>query len=260
MRQHSSDRARIRRLRAQYRRRMAIIAILFLIIGIVLGMLVDRRFFNQSDSAEPRVVEVMVTPSATPYEEEIGIGSFGDDLDLGEDAALTGDDFQGDEDFESTDADFQDGVEEIQPEQADVQPKQADVQPEVTDEQPEQAEVQPEQAEQQDAEAAQPDGEDLTIAMETPVPEPTATPEPTPEPTPDPTPEPTTAVVPFGESIEFSTQIKQDGTARIAASDDPFETINFTMSLKDYMLPSDFSEKWGTVYKLQGTEAGAGFE
>ena len=36
--------------------------------------------------------------------------------------------------------------------------------------------------------------------------------------------------------------------------------MDFTLTMKDYMLPSDFAAKWGSVYKLQGTEAGAGFD
>ena len=238
MRQHSSDRARIRRLRAQYRKRMVVVAIIFLIIGIILGALGYRRFFSQRNAGEPRVVEVMVTPTPAPYEEETGIGSFGDDLDLSDDEGFGFED-SGDEEPDGADA-------EPVGTQADIEPAGADAEPAGADAEPASADVQP--AGDQD--------EDLSIAMAAPA----ETPAPTPEPTPVPTPEPTSAVVPFGETIEFSTQIKQDGTARIAASDEPFETINFSMSLKDYMLPSDFAEKWGNVYKLQGTEAGAGFE
>ena len=78
---------------------------------------------------------------------------------------------------------------------------------------------------------------------------------------PTPTPTPATVIVPFGETYEFSTQIKSDGTARITAQEgETFETIRFALTMVDHMLPSDFAAKWGSVYKLKGTEAGAGFQ
>ena len=254
MRHSSSDRARLRRLRAQYRKRMVIVAIVFLIIGIILGAFGHMKYAERKAATERRVVEVMVTPTPTPYVEETGIGSFGDVID---DGFVEDEDF-GDDDSFDEDAGFgfeDDGASE--PAQADAQPQaaQADAEPQAA-----QADAEP-QAAQVDAAQAAPEGdESLAIAMTAPSEAPTATPEPTAAPTPAPTPEPADVVVPFGESYEFSTQIKQDGTARIAASDETFETLNFTMSLKDYMLPSDFAEKWGNVYKLQGNEAGAGFE
>ena len=214
MRQHSSDK-RIRRIRAQYRKRIAIVAIIMLIIGLVLGIVADRMLFKGKDTPAAPSVTAEITPTPAPIDEpaeddEGDLGTFGDDID---------------------------------------------VEPEGTEPEPEGGE-----------------GEDYTIAMEAPTAEPTATPEPTAEPTatPEPTPEPTAtpvpgptviATVPFGESYTFSTQIKSDGTARITADEsEPFETVNFTMTMKDYMLPSDFAQKWGNVYKLQGTEAGAGFD
>ena len=74
-------------------------------------------------------------------------------------------------------------------------------------------------------------------------------------------PGPTTiAVVPFGESYDFTTQINPDGTARFSTDSDQYETLSFTLTMKDYMMPSDYASKWGSYYKLQGTEAGAGFD
>ena len=68
------------------------------------------------------------------------------------------------------------------------------------------------------------------------------------------------AIVPYGESFTYTTQIRADGSARLEATDEPFETISFTQTMKDYMRPSDFAAKYSTQYKLQGNEAGAGFE
>ena len=203
--QRSSERARMRRLRSQYRKRTAIVGIILLIIGIVLGVIADRTLFNRRDTAAP-TVEVTPMPTSEQNGFEDGLGSFGDEPDVNEPEFNFGDD-------ELT----------IPMQSATEAPTQA--------------------------------------PTAVPTAEPTATPEPTPEPTPTPVPGPTTlAVVPFGESYEFTTQINSDGNARINPTGDDFETLKFSMKMKDYMLPSDFAEKWGSVYKLQGTEAGAGFE
>ncbi len=68
------------------------------------------------------------------------------------------------------------------------------------------------------------------------------------------------AIVPYGESFTYATQVKADGNARVEATDDPYETVNFTQTMKQFMRPTDFANKYSTVYKLQGNEAGAGFE
>ena len=68
------------------------------------------------------------------------------------------------------------------------------------------------------------------------------------------------AIVPYGESFTYATQVKADGNARVEATDDPYETVKFTQTMKQFMRPTDFANKYSTVYKLQGNEAGAGFE
>ena len=119
-----------------------------------------------------------------------------------------------------------------------------------------------------------PASEETSIALPevTPTPEPeeeptgepveeTPEPTPTPAPTATPVPEPTDlAVVPFGESYTFDTQIKADGQARLVADDGEYETISLTMTMVNYMLPKDFADKYANQYRLSGTEAGAGFE
>ena len=67
MRQNPTER-RIRRLRATYRKRIAIWAIVMLILGIVLGVAADRLLLNRLDlpGSEPRVVYVTPEPTDTP--------------------------------------------------------------------------------------------------------------------------------------------------------------------------------------------------
>ena len=215
MNKHSSERARMRRLRSTYRKRIAIWAIVMLIIGIIIGIVLDHVFFNKKDEAEPIIREVIVTPEPAAEPESFGFA-------------------------------------------------EPDMEGFIPDENPEEPDDNVAETARQDAKPADEDedgGEDYTIAMETATPEPTATPTPSPTPEPTPVPGPTTiAVVPFGESYEFTTQINPDGTARFSTESDQYETLTFTLTMKDYMLPSDFASKWGNVYKLQGTEAGAGFE
>ena len=184
--------------------------------------MLDHVLFNKQDTSEPIIREIMVTPDPEPTEST---------------------------DFGFAESDL-DGFEE------------PDMDGFVPDENPDEPDDSIAQAQKNDVEAAEPDGGDeYTIAMETATPEPTPTPTPSPTPEPTPVPGPTTiAVVPFGESYEFTTQINPDGTARFSTESDQFETLTFTLTMKDYMLPSDFASKWGNVYKLQGTEAGAGFE
>ena len=68
------------------------------------------------------------------------------------------------------------------------------------------------------------------------------------------------AIVPYGESFTYTTEINADGNARVEASDAPYETVSFTQTMKSYMRPTDFANRYATQYKLQGDEAGAGFE
>ena len=68
------------------------------------------------------------------------------------------------------------------------------------------------------------------------------------------------AIVPFGESFTYTTEINEEGNARVEATDAPYETVSFTQTMKSYMRPVDFANRYATQYKLQGDEAGAGFE
>ena len=190
MRQSSSERARMRRIRGHYRRVIVVAVLIALIIGCIGGILLDRLVLNRYD-----------IPFLADLQKRIGGGS------ATPSASVTP---------APTDA-----VLELNEVTATPEPS-----PEATQE--------PEET-----------------------PEPTATVEPTATPMPEPT---DLAVVPFGESYTFDTQVKSDGQARIVADDADYETISLTATMVNYMLPKDFADKYANQYRLSGTEAGAGFE
>ena len=68
------------------------------------------------------------------------------------------------------------------------------------------------------------------------------------------------AIVPYGESFTYTTEINADGNARVEATNEPYETVCFTQTMKKYMRPTDYAEKYATQYRMQGNEAGASFE
>jgi len=192
-----NDSVRVRRLRAKYRKRMWVVAVIFLIIGVALGLFLGYNLFggepedfnlkNIIGKEEDRnyLPRITAEPTATPEPEATSVISFEDE--------------EGDENA---------------------------AEPEATE-------------------------DNYTIDL----PDPTATPEPTPTPAPT-----VKAVVPFGDSYTFTTQINSDGSARVSNSEGAYETISFTVTMKQFMRPGDYANKYSNVYKLQGTEAGAGFE
>ena len=68
------------------------------------------------------------------------------------------------------------------------------------------------------------------------------------------------AIVPYGESFTYTTEINAEGNARVEVSNEPYETVCFTQTMKKYMRPTDYAAKYATQYKMQGDEAGASFE
>jgi len=188
------DSVRVRRLRAKYRKRMWVVAVVFLLIGLAVGLYLGYTLFggdfegfgiiksNTDVNAAPTpVIDVTPTPTAVIA-------------------------------FENA----QDPVVTATPVANVVS----------TD-------------------------ENYTIDL----PDPTATPEPTPTPAPT-----VKAVVPFGDSYTFTTQINSDGSMRVSNSEGAYETVSFTVTMKQFMRPGDYANKYSNMYKLQGTEAGAGFE
>lgn len=226
----SSVGKRIRKLRAQYRKRMAIVAVIALVVGMVLGVIVDQKLINRKDA--PTVVvlpEVTATPDPEPTEVP--------EAPETEAPEATPEAPEATEPPEDEGGEIEDNGD--------------------TDEGGDEAPAGDEGDEGDDKES-------YTIAMEAPTmtPVPTATPEPTPTVEPTPAPGPTVlAVVPFGESYSFDAQITPDGYARYKIEEgEPFETLRFTLTMREYLLPSDYATRWGTKYKLKGTEAGAGFD
>ena len=86
-----------------------------------------------------------------------------------------------------------------------------------------------------------------------------ATAAPTAEPAPAPgKSEP--VIVPYGEAISFDTQIKVDGTARRTADAEAYETINLTVAVDAHRGPNYFQSNYSDSYMLQGNEAVVEFE
>ena len=328
----AAERARIRRLRAMYRKRMLIIGVVFFIIGIVAGALVHSWFSGRRDVFGQKTP---LLPTATPLAEQGN--PFEGDLD---DAGDNNGGFAVEPEDEQpaaeptpmpTEAPTAEPTPEPTPAEAPKPKIQVPVtaepeveQPEAAPEQPaeqaapeqpaEQAaasteenalpavaantEAAPEQPAEQTAEqTAEQSAEQNALPMiaatsvdegepeqpaeaepEQPAEQPAApeqpaepAAEPTAEPTAQPTPEPIAepevnagpqviAVVPFGESYTYTTQVKMDGTARLEADAQPFETLKFTQTMKEYLRPSDYANRYSTEFRLTGDEAGAGFE
>ena len=182
-----NDSVRVRRLRAKYRKRMWVTAVVFLIIGIALGLYLGYNLFG----GESDVIGIIPSKTNTEVLPTPGI----DPTPV--------------------------------PQATEVPASEPMTQPEAT--------------------------QDSSYTID--LPDPTATPEPTATPAPA-----VKAVVPFGESYTFTTQINTDGSIRVSNSSEAYETISFTVTMKQFMRPGDYANKYANVYKLQGTEAGAGFE
>ena len=243
----AGEKARLRRLRAKYRKRMLIVGVIFFILGIVAGILAHGWYTGRRD-----VAETSVTPA--PWAEDAGqdvTANAGALTPVPEQASP----FGGDEATAPSDAGEAPGEAEVAPAenadlpQTDASQPAADASEAVPSDQvgesdPAEAEVPVEYTQPQEA-------------LPNPGTEPTAASEPEPEPEPE---DEVLAIVPYGESYSYSTQVNMDGSARVDASDPQFETIRFTQTMKGFMRPSDFADKYATEFRLQGDEAGAAFE
>lgn len=298
MKQNPNERY-IRRLRAMYRKRIAIWAIVMLIIGLVLGIVADKTLFTRKDKTGDAPVTAVVTATpeaviataepvaeapAAPAEEtatepEAVVQSAEVEEAPAEEAVVSA---VNTATLEPVPAQATQAPVEVPAADTAAAPAAeveavtetetvteaeaaADAVAPAADTAAETVTTEQAAAAAPAAETATEDTQAYTVSMEapaeTPAPAVEATAVPEPAPTEAPAAEPSAEIVPFGQSYDFSTQIKSDGTARITAVDgEAYETIRFTLTMKSYMLPSDFASKWGSVYKLQGTEAGAGFE
>ena len=331
----AAERARIRRLKAAYRKRMLIVGVIFFILGIVAGALVHSWYVGRRDApvqaleptpfpeqanpfgtdlddvdaglenggfaveeepaaepepepepeAEPEptdepepevtevpkpIIQIPVTPepeSAEAGQPVIQVPGAAEEDAFDEDDVFSDGEEGDEEDVDMEDADAEDadeeeidalasiddeeepGAEPVGPAEASVpapdmasddvpeyDPSLGEVPVEYTMDQeqlanPEQAAAAETAAEPAAAQAAEPSDGPQVIA-----------------------------VVPYGESYSYTTQVNMDGGARVEADGAPYETLHFTQTMKEYMRPSDFANRYATEYRLQGDEAGAGFE
>lgn len=282
-RQSEANRARIRRLRAQYHRRLVAAIIICFILGCVAGAFGYRWYASRT----PRdVVDVtaQVTPQpteqATPEPDADAPGLFIEGEEPVDDTAVqdafpeveaqeteaAGDDIFPEDTPEpeaeaAPEAETEAQADLSSDEVAEYDPAQAQVPEEylaIEDENGE-AEAKPEAVESSDAtaEAGTEEAATDTAEAETDAAEAEAAPEAEPAAPEGPQ---VVAIVPYGESFTYSTQIDANGNARVEAGDEPYETVSFTQTMKGLMRPTDFADQYSKTYKLEGTEAGASFE
>ena len=288
--QTAAMKARVRRMRTQYRRRMIAAIVIFFILGAVAGVFAHRWYVDwrpvetiMAPTPEPAAAEVTLAPEATP-----------------EAWAMPDDSQPSDED------------EDIFPEAEDDQADsgaELDAFPEVDSEaltddaaasdgaRDEGGQPEPQANAVDDAEAGEPGQEAEPEVEAEPEPEVEAEPEPEAEPKAEPEGDDqaapgdgeaadaapqaadavqgeeanagavdtgygpqVVAIVPYGESFTYTTEINAEGNARVEATNEPYETVCFTQTMLNYMRPTDYAEKYATQYKMQGDEAGASFE
>ena len=262
---NASRRARERRLRARYRKKIWTAAIVMLVVGLILGFVACVVAAQRSD----RVAEMLnlasekkgfVAPTAVPTEEPVSAAdleamlAFEESLEYGDE----------EEDFS---------------EEIISAPTLSIVEAPETVEEPVVEPLPTEEAEPvqlaivvEPVETEAPTAEPTVEPTAEPTPEPTAepTPEPTPEPTAEPTPEPTAEptpvptaepiIVPYGQPYTFKTQIKADGSARRTADSDAYETLELTLKVEAYKDPAYFAANYSESYNLQGNEAAVQFD
>lgn len=277
--QTAAMKARVRRMRTQYRRRMIAAIVIFFILGAVAGVFAHRWYVDwrpvetvMAPTPEPAAAEVTLAPEATPEAWAMSDDSQPSDED--EDIFPEAEDDQADsgaelDAFPEVDSealtDSVDASEEAQDEGGQPEP-QANAAEDAEAGQPGQeagaeAEAEPEaeseaEPEGGDDQAASGDGEaaDTAPQAEAQGDEANAGAADTgygPQ---------VVAIVPYGESFTYTTEINADGNARVEATNEPYETVCFTQTMLKYMRPTDYAEKYATQYKLQGDEGGASFE
>ena len=261
---NASRRARERRLRARYRKKIWTAAIIMLVVGLILGIVVCAVAAQRYD----RVAEMLnLSPKkdfVAPTEEPVDVSeleamlAFEESLEYGEDEA----DFDEEIVAAPTLAVIEvpevteEPVVELQPVEETEPAQLAIVVEPVATEAP--------TAEPTAVPTAEPTAEPTPEPTAEPTPKPTA--EPTPEPTAEPTPEPTAVptaepiIVPYGQPYTLKTQIKADGSARRAVDSDAFETLELTLKVDAYKDPAYFEANYSESYNLQGNEAAVEFD
>ena len=266
---NTSRRARERRLRARYRKKIWTAAIIMLVVGLILGFVVCAVAAQRSD----RVAQLLNLSSGkksfvAPTEEPVAAADLEAMLAF-EESLEYEDDFEEDAAFieEIVSAPTL-AIVEVTEEPAVVEALTI-AEPEAT----QMAAALPVETPAPTAEPTAVPTEEPTVAptaeptpepTEEPTPEPTEEPtaeptaEPTPEPTPVPTPDP--VVVPYGQAQTFKTQIKADGSARRTADSDAYETLELTLKVDAYKDPAYFEANYADSYNLQGNEAAVEFD
>lgn len=281
MASNASRRAREKRLRARYRRKILLTAIIMLIIGVVGGYVLTELYLGDLDlipsaQGDPSGENLpLATPSPVPEEDE-PVASLSLELNPDKEATqapiITA---------EPTEEPIATAEPTEEPTQAPTEEPTA-VPTLVPTEEPTAvptaeptAEVdmsallaimQSMVAEQGSDEAAEPEGLNIIGAEEAPAvvvatAEPEATAQvvvvSTPEPTAEPAPEP--IIVPYGEAKTFDAQIAIDGTARRKVDEAAYESLNLTLAVDAYKDPAYFEANYADSYDLQGNEAAVEF-
>lgn len=254
----AGEKARLRRLRAKYRKRTLIVGVILFILGIVAGWLVHGWYTGRHGDAA-QVPAVTQAPAGIFAGATDDAGIAGTLTPVPEQASP----FGGEAKPAETEAVEAPVETEAAPEaNAQLPDIGGGEQPE-NDAQPDETEatalpdLPSDQVDETDPAGAEPPVEAAQDAVPA-ADDAEATAEPETEPEPE---EPEiVAIVPYGESYAYSTQVNMDGTARVADADGSYETLRFTQTMKDYMRPSDFADKYATEYRLDGTEAGASFD
>ena len=232
----ASRKAREKRIRAKYRRKIFVTGLIMLIIGLAAGYVLCML---TTDTPEPEVVTIESTPVIIEATPQI---------------------------IEATPQ-----VIEATPEIIYVTPE-ATAEPVVITVTPEPAVVTAEPVVATEAPTVEPTVEpaaqQATNVIETPLTATAATAEPvavTAAPTAEPTAEPIVTgaepiIVPYGEATSLNTQIKADGTARRSADAEAYETVNLTLQVDAHKGPNYFQSNYADSYMLQGNEAAVEFE
>lgn len=274
---NASRRAREKRLRAKYRKKICSTGISMLIVGLILGIAVCVVAVQHSDRVAELIIDLspskaldFVTPTPSPMPVIAAeIPTFGDDepeptkelvaaptlaiVEVQEvPATPVATETPEDEpasalsisEPEATQIAVMMPVETSAIATAEPTPEPVEV--------PEEASVDIAEIEIEN----EPDAVTVAELSEEPTAEPT--PEPTVEPTPVPAAEP--IIVPYGEACTLQTQIKADGSARRTADDDAYETLNLTLKVNAYKDPAYFEAHYADSYNLQGNEAAVEFD
>ena len=289
--QTAAMKARVRRMRTQYRRRLIAAMVIFFILGCVAGVFAHRWYVDRTPvdtlkaaSPESAVAAVTLAPQVTPEAWNMSdSGQPSDEYDdifpeFGDDGADSGAELDAFPEVDSQQL-TEDGARQgggtgllIAPgEKLEPQPNAVEEAASTQAPDRDAGDAQPEEsADAADAETAEPAALDVNDAeagnAQAADAAQAAAPEETAEAveaaaTPDSGYGPqVVAIVPYGESFTYTTEINADGNARVEATNEPYETVCFTQTMKKYMRPTDYAEKYATQYKMQGNEAGASFE